>query len=99
MISAIFSVSSQLSSSCLSRADRAGVISQGRSHDFDFFNVSIPAFQFLFIDFPGYSLHRWPVFNVADIAITVGMMILFIFILTEKPEEAPERVGDAEMIH
>jgi signal peptidase II len=67
--------------------------------DFDFFDINIPAFQFLFIDFPGYSLQRWPVFNVADIAITVGMMILFIFILTEKHEEIPERVGDAEMIH
>lgn len=67
--------------------------------DFEFFDINIPAFQFLFIDFPGYSLDRWPVFNVADIAITVGMLILFIFILTEKPEHVQERVGDAEMIH
>ncbi len=67
--------------------------------DFEFFDINIPAFQFLFIDFPGYSLHRWPVFNVADIAITAGMMILFIFILSEKPDDLPERVGDAEMIH
>lgn len=67
--------------------------------DFDFFDISIPAFQFFVIDFPGYSLSRWPVFNVADIAITIGMMILFAFILSEKPAEIPERVGDAEMIH
>ncbi len=67
--------------------------------DFEFFDINIPPFQFLFFDFPGYSLSRWPVFNVADIGITVGMLILFIFILTEKPEEEPERLGDAEMIH
>jgi len=67
--------------------------------DFEFFDINIPAFQFLFLDFPGYSLNRWPVFNIADIAITVGMIILFIFILMEKPQEIPERVGDAEMIH
>lgn len=67
--------------------------------DFEFFDISIPAFQLLFFDFPGYALQRWPVFNVADIAITVGMMLLFLFILTERPAPAPERAGDAEMIH
>ena len=67
--------------------------------DFEFFDINIPAFQFLFFDFPGYTLNRWPVFNVADIAITAGMLLLFVFILTEKPQEEPERVGDAEMIH
>lgn len=67
--------------------------------DFEFFDINIPAFQFGFIDFPGYSLFRWPVFNVADIAITVGMLLLFFFILTEKPKPEPERLGETEMIH
>lgn len=67
--------------------------------DVEFFDIHIPAFQFTFFDFPGYSLTRWPVFNVADIAITVGMLLLFIFILTEKPHEEKEPAGDAEMIH
>ncbi|MBN1559110.1 signal peptidase II [candidate division KSB1 bacterium] len=67
--------------------------------DVEFFDITIPAFQFLFIHFPGYALQRWPVFNVADAAITVGMLLLFVFILTEKPPAEPERLGDAEMIH
>ncbi|MBN1464239.1 signal peptidase II [candidate division KSB1 bacterium] len=67
--------------------------------DFEFFDINIPPFQFLFIDFPGYTLNRWPVFNVADCAITVGMLLLFIFILTEKPPTELEHLGDAEMIH
>jgi signal peptidase II len=65
--------------------------------DFEFINISIPTFKFLFINFPGYSLTRWPVFNVADMAVTIGMVILFIFILTEKEEEEEGPVpGDPE---
>jgi len=54
--------------------------------DVEFFDINIPAFQFLFLDFPGYSLNRWPVFNVADIALTVGMILLFFFVLFERRE-------------
>lgn len=67
--------------------------------DVEFFNVNIPSFQFLFVDFPGYSLTRWPVFNVADIAITLGMLLLFVFILIEKPQDEEEDNTNAEMIH
>ena len=45
--------------------------------DFEFFDISIPAFQFLFIHFSGYSMTRWPVFNVADSAVTIGMLFIF----------------------
>ena len=65
--------------------------------DFNFFNINIPAFKFLFLDFPGYSLSRWPVFNVADMAVTIGMIILFIFILTEKEKTEPEDT-ETEMV-
>jgi signal peptidase II len=44
--------------------------------DFDFFNVSIPQFSFLFFNFSGYQMSRWPVFNIADIAVTIGMVII-----------------------
>lgn len=64
--------------------------------DFEFFNISIPAFKILFINFPGYSLTRWPVFNVADMAVTIGMVILFIVILTEKEVDEEELPDDTE---
>ena len=52
--------------------------------DVEFFNISIPAFKFFFIDFPGYDLHRWPVFNVADAAVSCGMILIIWMILFQK---------------
>jgi len=49
--------------------------------DFEFFDVYIPAFQFLGMSFNGYSMTRWPVFNVADMAVSIGMIIIFAFII------------------
>ena len=40
--------------------------------------------QFFFIDFPGYDLHRWPVFNVADAAVSCGMILIIWMILFQK---------------
>jgi signal peptidase II len=60
---------------------------RGRVVDFfdcEFFNIHIPAFDLLFIRFPGYSMERWPVFNVADMAVTIGMALLVVFIIIEK---------------
>jgi signal peptidase II len=55
--------------------------------DFEFININIPAFNLLFIHFPGYSMTRWPVFNVADVAITTGMILLLLFIAFDKEQE------------
>ncbi|MBN1996557.1 signal peptidase II [candidate division KSB1 bacterium] len=52
--------------------------------DFEFFNIDIPSFEFFFVRFPGYSMDRWPVFNVADVAVTLGMFILIVFVALEK---------------
>jgi signal peptidase II len=52
--------------------------------DVEFFNISIPAFKFIFINFPGYDLHRWPVFNVADAAVSCGMILIIWMILFQK---------------
>ena len=52
--------------------------------DVEFFDLSIPAFDVLFISFPGYALTRWPVFNIADSAVTCGMIILTWIIFFQK---------------
>jgi signal peptidase II len=66
--------------------------------DFEFFNIHIPAFKLLFFNFPGYSLTRWPVFNVADMAVSIGMLILLVFVAFEKESVSAKNtlVNDAE---
>jgi len=44
--------------------------------DVEFFNIIIPPFKILFINFQGYELTRWPIFNVADSAVTCGMVLI-----------------------
>lgn len=44
--------------------------------DFDFFNIHVRPFHLVFFQFPGYDLDRWPTFNVADSAITCGIVLL-----------------------
>jgi signal peptidase II len=44
--------------------------------DVDFFNINLPPFKFLFLKFNCFYLDRWPVFNLADSAVTVGLVIL-----------------------
>jgi len=52
--------------------------------DVEFFDISIPAFDILFLSFPGFDLTRWPVFNIADSAVTCGMILIAWLILTQK---------------
>jgi signal peptidase II len=52
--------------------------------DVEFFDISIPAFDFLFFQFPGFALTRWPVFNIADSAVTCGMILIAWMILAQK---------------
>jgi len=49
--------------------------------DFDFFNIHIPPFKFGFIDFSGFYLDRWPVFNIADSAVTIGMFLILWYVI------------------
>jgi len=58
--------------------------------DCDFFNINIPKFDLLFLHFPGYGMNRWPVYNVADMAVTIGMVLLLIFVIFEEEQETKE---------
>lgn len=65
--------------------------------DFDFFDITVSSFSFLFFDFGGYQMNRWPVFNVADIAVTVGMILIIVNAIfsrkqfqKEIPNESPQ---------
>ncbi len=49
--------------------------------DFEFWDISIPSFDVLGLHFSGYAMTRWPVFNVADMAVSGGMIILITYIL------------------
>lgn len=55
--------------------------------DVDFFNVSIF----------GYSLHRWPVFNIADASVTCGVLIL-IFSHRRSTRESQEQPPDGRVL-
>jgi len=60
--------------------------------DFEFFDITIPAFSFLGFDFSGYPMTRWPVFNIADMAVSCGMIIIFAYILIKgDPDKAPAK--------
>ena len=55
--------------------------------DFDFFNI----------DFLGYHLSRWPVFNVADASVTIGVILLLFFYRAtgDEREASPMDSGNA----
>ncbi len=55
--------------------------------DFEFFNIHIPPFKFLFFNFSGYSMDRWPVFNVADMAVSLGMIMVIAIAVFDNDEQ------------
>jgi signal peptidase II len=60
--------------------------------DFEFFNISLPTFKFFVINFQGYHMTRWPVFNIADTAVSCGMILIalsVIFIKESSKSEVP----------
>jgi len=58
--------------------------------DVEFFDISIPSFKLLFIHFPGYSMTRWPVFNIADSAVTVGIGFLLVSAWLDPQKPVPK---------
>jgi signal peptidase II len=49
--------------------------------DFDFFNISLPPSKLLFFNFPGFYLDRWPVFNLADSFVLIGIVLIIVHLL------------------
>lgn len=44
--------------------------------DLEFFDIHFSGGSFLLWNVPQYSMYRWPVFNVADMAVSLGMLII-----------------------
>ncbi len=51
--------------------------------DVDFFDIHLQPAKILFYDFPGYYMTRWPVFNIADSAVSVGMVLIIIALILD----------------
>jgi len=64
--------------------------------DVEFFDISLPSFNFLFLQFPGYDMTRWPVFNVADSAVTCGMILLTWLIFSQKSHVNQEVLPESD---
>ncbi len=54
--------------------------------DFDFFDMNLPSFKFFIFRFEGYTMQRWPVFNVADMAVFLGMLTVLLMAFFHKAE-------------
>ena len=58
--------------------------------DIDIPDIYISAKKILFFNIPEIELQRWPIFNVADIAVTCGMFFLIFLILFQKDQTEKE---------
>lgn len=67
--------------------------------DFEFFDISIPAFKVFGLQFSGYAMTRWPVFNIADMAVSAGMIMLVAYILIVGDPFKPQPQTSAESVN
>lgn len=58
--------------------------------DVEFFDFSLPAIDFGPIHVPGDTMTRWPVFNVADSCVTVGILLLLLATFFFDRHETPD---------
>jgi signal peptidase II len=74
--------------------DRALYRSVTDFFDFEFFDL--PPFQLGFLRFDG--MERWPVFNIADSAVTVGILLLLFASFSQKEPSLPTaEAADAKL--
>jgi len=64
--------------------------------DFDFFNITLPPTKVLFFKFPGFYLDRWPVFNLADSFVLIGMVLVVIHLLFFKESPTTDTSDKSE---
>lgn len=65
--------------------------------DVEFPDMNIPAFDLGLVHHPGLQMDRWPTFNIADSAVTVGVILLVITlfydpVLARRP--VPESIAE-----
>jgi signal peptidase II len=52
--------------------------------DVEFFNISFDGAKIFFYEIPPYYMDRWPVFNIADSAVSIGMVLIILTAIFEK---------------
>lgn len=74
---------------------------RGRVVDFldvEFFDINFSGGTFLLWNFPAYSMYRWPVFNIADMAVSIGMLIiLFTTFFNNSPVTSMDNAAQEEV--
>jgi len=73
-------------------------ITHGKVVDFidvEFFNINIEAFSIFGIRLPGYNIDRWPIFNIADCAVSIGTLGVIIYIILH-PESSKKIAEETE---
>lgn len=58
--------------------------------DCEFFDLSVPAFDIGILHHPGIDMDRWPIFNIADSAVTVGVVALLFSLFRDPVLFGPE---------
>lgn len=52
--------------------------------DVEFFDIHFSGGKFLFWELPPYAMERWPVFNIADSAVSIGMIFIIFTAIFER---------------
>jgi signal peptidase II len=67
--------------------------------DFEFFNISLAPAKIAFFRFPGFYLDRWPVFNLADSFVLIGMILVVAHLLFSKKIPTTEIPQNSDMFY